>query len=122
MSNNTTPTLAIGLGAVAIVLGIGAYIVTSFASLTALIPALFGVLFVALGVVGRNPARSGRVTYGIAGLALLSVLGSARGVPDILAVVTGESVDSLVAVLTQGGLIAIGLILLGAAVADQLQN
>ena len=106
-------TLGIVLGAALVVLGIGAYVLSGFASVTALIPAIFGVLIAGLGVVGWKTDRKRLAVYGIGLLALLGVLGSLRGVPDLIALLTGGEVDSVVATVAQGGVIAVGLILLG---------
>lgn len=110
-------TLGIALGIVLVVLGVGAYVLSDFASVTALIPAVFGVLVVVLGVVGRRqPDRQRLAAYGIGLLAALGVLGSLRGVPGIVALLTGGSVESVVAAVSQGAMIVICLVLLGAVV------
>ena len=108
-----TSTLGIILGAALILLGIGAYVLSGFASVTALIPAIFGVLIAGLGIVGLKTERKRLAVFGIGLLALLGFLGSLRGVPDLIALVTGGEVDSVVAAVAQGGVIAVGLILLG---------
>lgn len=109
-------TLAIGLGIGLVVLGVVAYVVSDFASVTALIPAVFGVVIAALGAVGRQTDRQRQAAYGIGLLAVLGVAGSARGVPDLLALVTGDAVDSVVAPVSQGLMILTCLVLLGAVV------
>lgn len=119
MANSSTSAfmLGIGLGIALVVLGIGAYVLSDFASITALIPALFGVLVVILGVVGRQqPHRQRLAAYGMGLLAVLGVLGSTRGVPDIIALLTGESVDSTIAAVSQGAMIVICLVLLAAVI------
>ncbi|NGM67856.1 hypothetical protein G6M89_02320 [Natronolimnobius sp. AArcel1] len=116
----TTPGLGIVLGAVLVVIGIAAYVLSDFASVTALIPAIFGVVIAALGLVGRQTDREQIAGYAIGVLALLGVLGSARGVPDVIALVTGGSVDSSVAAVAQGSMIVIGVVLLGAVARDLL--
>ncbi|ELY47440.1 hypothetical protein [Natronorubrum sulfidifaciens] len=108
----TTSTLGIVLGAVLVVVGIAAYVVSDFASITALIPAVFGVIIAGLGVVGRQTERRRLAVIGIGVLALLGVVGSARGISDVIALLTGGAVDSTVAAVAQGSMILIGLILL----------
>lgn len=116
-SSTTAFVMGIGLGIALVVLGIGAYVLSDFASITALIPALFGVLVVILGVVGRQqPDRHRLAAYGIGLLAVLGVLGSARGIPDIIALLTGEPVDSTIAAVSQGAMIVICLVLLAAVI------
>ncbi|GAB7018869.1 hypothetical protein [Halostagnicola bangensis] len=113
MSDNGTlqTTLSIVLGIVLVALGVGAYVLSDFASVTALIPAVFGVVITALGAVGRETNRERLSIYGVGILALLGVMGSLRGIPDIIALVTGESVDSSVAAISQGAMILISLVL-----------
>ena len=116
-SNPSTFMLSIVLGIALVVLGIGAYVLSDFASITALIPALFGFLVIILGVVGRQqPDRQRLAAYGIGLLAVLGVLGSTRGIPVIIALLTGGSVDSVIAAVSQGVMIVICLILLAAVI------
>ncbi len=116
----TTPVLGIALGTVLVVIGIGAYVLSSFASLTALVPAVFGIVIAGLGVAARRTERRKLAVLGIGVLALLGVLGSARGVPDVIALLTGGAVDSTVAAVAQGSMIIIGLVLVAAAGRDLL--
>ncbi len=105
------------MGIVLIVLGVSAYVLSDFASITALIPAIFGVVIAILGVVGQQqPDRQRLAAYGIGLLAVLGVLGSMRGVPAIIALLTGEAVDSVIAAVSQGAMIIICLILLAAVI------
>ena len=119
MANSETSAFMLGivLGIALVVLGIGAYVLSDFASITALIPVLFGVLIAILGVVGRQqPDRRRLAAYGIGLLAVLGVLGSTRGIPAIIALVTGEAVDSVIAAVSQGAMIVICLVLLAAVI------
>ncbi|EMA36295.1 hypothetical protein [Halobiforma nitratireducens] len=115
-----TPELGIALGAVLVALGVGAYVISDFASITALIPAIFGIVIVGLGVAARRTPREKLAVLGIGVVSLLGVLGSARGVPDVIALLTGGAVDSTVAAVTQGAMILLGLVLLLAAGRDIL--
>lgn len=111
-----TAILGMVVGAILAVVGIVAYVVSEFASVTALIPTIFGVLIAILGVVGRDENRERLALVGIGLLAALGVLGSLRAVPDIVALVTGDAVDSVVAPVTQGVMIVLGLVLVGSVV------
>ena len=119
-SARSTPVLGIALGIVLVVIGIGAYVLSSFASVTALVPAVFGIVIAALGVAARRTERRKLATLGIGVLSLLGVLGSARGIPDVIALLTGGAVDSTVAAVAQGSMILIGLVLVAAAGRDLL--
>ena len=119
MANSSTSAFMLGivLGIALIVLGIGAYVFSDFASITALIPTIFGVLIVILGVVGyQQTDRQRLAAYGIGLLAVLGVLGSTRGIPDIIALLTGEEVESTIAAVSQGTMIVICLVLLAAVI------
>lgn len=116
MTNSRTSTFTLGilLGFALVVLGAGTYVLSDFASITALIPAIFGALIVLLGVMGRQMGRDRLAVYGIGLLAVVGVLGSARGVPDVIALLTGGAVDSIIAAVSQGAMIVICLVLLAA--------
>lgn len=119
MSNSSPSTFMLGivLGIVLVVMGVGAYVLSDFASITALIPAIFGGVIAILGVVGRQqPTRQRLAAYGIGLLAVLGVLGSLRGIPAILALLTGDSVDSVIAAVSQGAMIVVCLVLLAAVI------
>ena len=119
-TRTTTPTLGIALGAALVAIGLGAYVISEFASITALIPAVFGVVIVGLGVAAWQTPREKLAVLGIGVLSLLGVLGSARGVPDVITLLTGGAVESTVAAVAQGSMIAIGLVLFLAAGRDLL--
>jgi hypothetical protein len=118
MTSSRVPTftLSIVLGLALVVLGIGAYVLSNFASITALIPAIFGILIALLGERGRRTERDRFAAYGIGLLAALGVFGSIRGIPDIVALLAGESVESVIAAVSQGAMIGICLILLASVV------
>jgi sulfite exporter TauE/SafE len=109
--------LGIVLGIALIVLGISAYALSDFASITALIPALFGALVAGLSVVGyRRTERQRLAASGIGLLAVIGVLGSTRGIPDVLALLTGGAVDSPIAAVSQGLMIAVCLVLVATVI------
>ena len=104
-------TAGLVAGGLLVALGVGAYAISGFASVTALIPAIFGLLIALLAVVGRR-GRARLATYGIALLSLVGIAGSARGLPDVIALLTGGDVDSTIAAVSQGGMILVCLSLL----------
>lgn len=107
-------TVGIGVGVALVVLGVGAYVATDFASVTALIPAIFGILCVALGRLGRGTDRGRLARYGLGALAVLGIAGSARGIGDMVTLATGGTVESAAAVASQAAMVALCLVLLGA--------
>jgi hypothetical protein len=103
------PSTTIALGVALIVLGIGGYVLTGAASLTALIPAAFGLLFVVVGLIARNDRMRMHAMHGAVVLALLGFLGSVRGLLRIGDVFHATSVrpaaiisQSIMALLTLG--------------------
>jgi hypothetical protein len=93
--------VTIGIAIALIVLGLGGYFGTGTPSLTALIPALFGVILLALGALARNPSRRKLAMHVAVVVGLLGLLGSLRGLiklPDLLG---GGAVERPAAVIAQ---------------------
>ena len=75
------------IGVLMIVLGVAGYFGTGTSSFTALIPAVFGILFVALGAAARNPGARRHAMHAAAALSLIGFLATARSfaaLPDAL--------------------------------------
>lgn len=102
----------IAAGAVLVLVGVVAYVATDFASITALIPAFFGIAFVALGRLGLNAGRRDIGVYGLGLLAVLGIAGSAMGIADIITMLTGGTVTSPIATLSQALMITACIIVL----------
>lgn len=72
------------VGIVLMVIGIASYWLTGRTSLTALIPAFFGIIFVGLAYVARNEAASRHAMHAAVAIALVGVLGTlGRAIPAI---------------------------------------
>lgn len=93
--------ISITLGILLILLGLGAYFGTGRQSITALIPSFLGVLLVLLGFLGRQTQRVQTTMHIATGVAMLGFLGSARGVPGMLALISGEEVERPTAAVVQ---------------------
>ena len=73
------------VGIVLMILGLASYWLTGRTSVTALIPAFFGIVMVALAYVARNEAARRHAMHAAVAIALLGALGSlARAVPAAL--------------------------------------
>lgn len=100
-------TLALGIAL--IVLGVGSYILTGAVSVTALIPAVFGAVFVVAGLLARSDRWRMHAMHAAVLVALLGFLGSARGLLGLGKVFDGTAVrpaaiiaQSIMALLTLG--------------------
>ena len=79
--------IAVGFGALMMVLGIAGYFGSNMASLTALIPTAFGLLLLILGVIARDP---GKRKHAMHFAAMVGLLGFAGSVSGLMKVVTGD--------------------------------
>jgi len=71
-------------GIVLILLGLASYVLTGRTSVTALIPAFFGAVFVILALVARNEAARKHAMHAAVALALIGLLATlARVVPAL---------------------------------------
>ncbi|REL29072.1 hypothetical protein DYD21_14515 [Rhodohalobacter sp. SW132] len=85
-----------------ILLGAISYIATGAASATALIPAFFGIVFVALGILGtRNESMRKHVMHAALLLAILGLGGSFGGLMSVLGVLTGGELERPAAAYAQ---------------------
>jgi hypothetical protein len=99
----------IALGGALIILGLAGYFLTGAASLTALIPAAFGLVMALAGVLARDERRRKHAMHAAVIVALLGFLGSIRGLLQIGDVVNGTAArpaaivaQTIMAVLTLG--------------------
>jgi len=103
------PFTTLALGAALIVLGLGSYVLTGGVSLTALIPAAFGLLFVVAGALARDDRKRMHAMHAAVVIALLGFLGSFRGLLGLGKVFDGTAVrpaaivaQTIMALLTLG--------------------
>jgi hypothetical protein len=82
-----TVALAIAL----VVLGVGAYVLTSAASVTALIPAFVGVPLLACGILARSATRRRPALVVALAVALLGALGSSMNAMRIGDAIAGTA-------------------------------
>ena len=69
------PAVTRAVGFLLVLLGVVSYIGTGGASLTALIPALIGALFLILALVARSPEARKHVMHAAVAIALLALIG-----------------------------------------------
>jgi hypothetical protein len=86
--NMVSVTRAVGF--LLILLGIVGYVGTGGASLTALIPAFVGAVFLVLALVARSPEARKHVMHAAVAIALLAVIG---GLPRIVTAVNAGDIS-----------------------------
>ena len=87
----TYPSITLALGVVLIVLGLAGYFLTGAVSLTALIPAAFGLVIAVAGLMARDEGKRKHAMHAAVAVALLGFLGSIRGVLQIGALMEGTA-------------------------------
>jgi hypothetical protein len=84
--------IAILFGVLLIALGLIGWFGTGMESPTALIPSVFGLLLVVAGVIARNESRRKHAMHAAAMVGLLGLLGSASGLLQLPALLAGGEV------------------------------
>ena len=95
------PTITVITGLLLIVIGVVSRVLSDTTSLTIYIPSALGVVFVVLGLLARRPTWRKHVMHVAAGVALLALFGSFRGLlllPNLLA---GQEVGNPLAVIAR---------------------
>ena len=103
------PSITIALGAALVILGLGGYVLTGAVSLTALIPAAFGLVIALAGLLARDERKRKHAMHAAVLVALLGFLGTIRGLLQIGGVFAGTAArpaatvsQTLMALLTLG--------------------
>lgn len=87
------------VGGVLVVVGLGGYVATSAASVTALLPAALGLPILGLGLWAGNEERRRTAIHAALVVALLGLLGTLMNVVELPAVLTGGDVERPTAVI-----------------------
>ena len=88
-------------GIILIFIGIGGYLLAGAESITAMIPAFFGVIFIILGRLGQKEALRKHAMHGAVLLALVGVLGSFGGLIALFSWLGGTPPDNVLATVAQ---------------------
>src|SRR5699024_9101280 len=83
------PRTTIGTGALLIIMGVIAYIATAFASWTALIPAILGMIMIICGLVAIGRPKIGLVLALV--VAFMGILGTALNVMQLGELIAGNA-------------------------------
>ncbi len=96
--------ITIGLGLVLIVLGLGGYFGTGREHVTALIPALFGLPLLLLGLLALNERMRKPAMHIAAVLGLLGFAGTVGGLMKLPVLLTGGELERPTAVAVQAAM------------------
>lgn len=96
MRKNTTI-----LGLLLIILGLLSYFGTGQSSITALIPAFFGVVFTTLAGFSVVEKIHKHMMHAAVAVAMLGAIGSARGISGFIDIVTGVGTERPLAIYAQ---------------------
>ncbi len=94
-------TTTIGFGVVLIILGLAGYFGSGMVSLTALIPAAFGLLLVIFGAMAKDDKRRKMAMHIAVVVGLLGFLGTLPGLLKLGALLSGGDVARPMAVVAQ---------------------
>lgn len=109
--------VTVATGVVLILLGIGFYIGIGEGSVTALIPALFGLPIFVFGLVALNPARRKHAVHGALVFALLGLLGSvSMGFRKWIALAQGVNIERPLAAWEQLAMAVVCFVFIALAV------
>jgi len=103
------------LGILLVLIGLIGYFATGMASLTALIPVVFGAVFYLLGVIGEKEGRRKIAMHLAQVLALLAIIGTFTGLLDVISWMGGNQEVNIIAASVRGlmALLSIGYLVLG---------
>ena len=93
--------ISIGIGVALILLGIAGYAASGAASLTALIPAAFGIALTVLGILARNERVRKHAMHGAALLAVIGFAATVSGLVRLFTLFGGGTVERPSAVVAQ---------------------
>ena len=102
--------ITIGLGFVLIALGLGSYFGTDRESVTALIPAFFGLPLLILGLIARNERRRKTAIHIAVGIGLLGFAGTVRGLMKLPVLLTSSELERPTAVAVQAAMAIVCLV------------
>jgi hypothetical protein len=96
-----------------IVLGVGGYAVSDGASVTALIPAFFGVVFFVLASLARKEPLRKHMMHVASFLAVVAVVGTATGLGGLLTLLQGGDVERPLAAISRSVMALLSLVYFG---------
>ena len=115
------PAITFFVAVLLLAVGVGGFVASGAHAPTALIPAVLGVLLGVCAAVARNPKARMHAMHAAVLLALLGLLGSLRGVLQLPALVSGQTVARPLAVVAQSVTVVLSLGYLVVAIRSFIQ-
>jgi hypothetical protein len=115
------PQITLVVGSLLILIGVGFYIGTGATSVTALIPAFLGIPMAVAGLLAQREGLRKHAMHAAVLIALLGVLGSARGLFSLPALLAGAEVGRPAAVVAQSLTALLCIVLVGLGVRSFVQ-
>lgn len=101
------PKITMLTASLLIVLGLGAYFGSGAGSVTAMIPAFFGLPMLGLGYLAQNDKWSMHAMHGAVLLGLIGLLGGFMGIPKLFSMLSGAEVERPFAAIVQSAMAVI---------------
>lgn len=114
--------LAKGIGILLALLGIAGYLLTGGESITALIPAIFGIILFVLGYAGQSERLRKHVMHAAALVALIGLVGSVQGIFTLVSLAGGEEAARPGAAVAQSIMALLCLVFIIFAVRSFIQS
>ncbi len=108
--------LTMSLGILLIILGLASYFGSGQESITAMIPSIFGLVFVLFAALAGIEKIRKHVMHASVGFALLSLIGTVSGVLKFFTLITGGEVERPLAVYSQSAMCLMCLVYILAAI------
>lgn len=99
-------------GGLLILLGVAGYVLTGMQSITALIPAFFGILIVILAILAQKESLHRHMMHAIMAVAILGFIGSVAGIIKVLQMLGGAELARPAAAISQTIMSLVCLIIL----------
>ena len=115
------PYVTMALGSLLFVIGVGFYFGTGASSVTALIPAFLGIPIEIAGFLALRQGWRKQAMHAAVLLALLGLLGSARGLFSLPALLSGAEVARPAAIVAQSITALLCLVFVGLAVGSFIE-
>jgi hypothetical protein len=115
------PAITVFVAMLLFAVGLGGFVVSGAHALTALIPALLGVLLVLCAVVARSPKARMHAMHAAVLLALLGLVGSLPGAFRLPALLAGQPVARPLAVVAQSATVVLCLAYVVVAIRSFIQ-